>query len=237
MTDTPDTPNTPASPDEEPTAAEVAAAGTIRPLDQLPSPWVVKGEPAFVSAPTLEALSPADQQTVRQRAGSSRPEAISSALNAFLRERQQEVRIRCGAGDGATETEREALDQMNQLRLMGEESARIEAELAEVREHRTEYDASGSAMAVPVYALQGSIRSAREARLDEIRETMALVAGIEGEAALQRAARTDAVRIRKLQSDAFELREVERRANEMVREDRINAAARAKAKFLKGNLG
>jgi hypothetical protein len=227
-----DTSNTPANPDEEPTAAEIAAAGTIRSLDQLPSPWVMKGEPSVISAPTLEALSPADQQKVLESAGSTNPTAVGRALNEFLRKRSADVRIRCGPGEGATETEREALDQMNQLRLMSEEHDRIAAELADIREHRTEYDANGNPVPVPVYALQGSSRTAREARLDQINEQMALVAGIQGEAALERAARADARRIRKLQSEVAEAREIERRAHEMAREKRINEAAATKAKYL-----
>jgi hypothetical protein len=192
----------------------------------------VKGEPSVISAPTLEALSPADQQTVIQKAGSTDPTAVGRALNAFLRERREEVLIRCGPGEGATETEREALDQTNQLRLLSEEHDRIATELADVREHRTEYDANGNPVPVPVYVLQGSLRSSRQARLDEIKETMALVAGIQGEAALERAARADARRIRKLQSEVAEAREIERRAHEMAREKRINEAAANKAKFL-----
>jgi hypothetical protein len=171
------------------------------------------------------------------RAGSSRPEAITAALTTFLRERSADVRIRCGAGEGATETEREALDQMNQLRLMSEEFHRLETELAEVREHRTKCDANGNPVPVPVYALQGSLRSSRQNRLDEINEQMALVAGLQGEAAMTRAARTDALRIRKIQSDFADAREIDRRAHEMAREERLNAAASTKAKFLKGNIG
>ena len=232
-----DTPTIPVSPDEEPTVEELAAAATMRPLDQLPSPWVVKGDPAVLSAPTLEALSPADRQAVMNRAGTNDPKAINAALNGFLRERQQDVRIRCGPGEGATATEREALDQMNQLRLMTEEFHRLETELAEVSEHRTEYDASGNAVPVPVYVLQGDLRSARQARMDQIGEQMTLVAGIQGEAELKRAARVDALRIRKARSDVSDLREIERRAQEMVREERLNEAAKTKAKFLKGNIG
>jgi len=232
-----DTPTMPASPDDEPTAAEVAAAGTLRPLDQLPSPWTIKGEPAVVSTPTLEALSPTDRQTVIDRAGSSDPAAINTALNTFLRERQQEVRIRCGAGEGATHTEREALDQMNQLRLLTEEFHQIETDLADVREHRTDYDADGNPVPVPVYAIQGDMRSAKQYRLDEIKGQMALVAGVEGEAALKRAARNDALKTREITQRTAELREIGRRAQEMVREDRIDEAARRKAKFLKGNIG
>jgi hypothetical protein len=233
-----DTPNTPASPDKEPTAAEIKAAGAIRSLDQLPSPWTVKGEPTvLIKQPTLEAFSPSDQQTIRQRAGSNDPKAINAALHSFLRERSHEARIRCGPGEGASETEREAADQVNQLRLLTEEFKRIEAELEEVVEHRTVYDELGKPTPVPVYRRNGDQRTALLARKDQIGHEMALVAGIEGEAALNRAARSDALRIRKLKADVADQQEIKRRAHELVREERLNEAARAQAKFLKGNLG
>lgn len=233
-----DTPNTPPSSDEEPTAEEVAAAGVMRPLEELPSPWTVKGRPKMIEKPTLSALSPEDRKIVIERAaGSNDPEALNAALQGFLRERSAEFRLKAGAGEGATATEREALSQMNQLRLLSDEHTRIEAELAEVREHRTEYGDDGNPVPVPVYAVQGSGRSAREARMEAIRHEMALIAGVEGEAALQRAARADALRIREFQAAIAERNEIKRRAQDMVREDRINEAARAKARFLKGNLG
>lgn len=231
------TDNTTPLPSDEPTVAELAAAGAIRPLDQLPSPWTVKGEPAILSQPTLDALSGADQKVVLERAGSNHPDAISKALDGFLRERQREFRIRCGPGEGATATEREALDQMNQLRLLTEEAHRIKAELVDVREHRTEYDENGQPKPVPVYTIQGSLRSAKQSRLEEIGEYWALIAGVQGEAALARATREDALRARALAAQADDLREIERRAQEMVREERLNAAASQKAKFLKGNVG
>lgn len=230
-------PDTPPSPDEEPTAEEIAAAGAMRPLGELPSPWTVKGNPPIISEPTLAALSPEDRQTVIQRAsGSNHPDALNDALQGFLRERSAEFRLMAGAGEGATHTEREALSQLNQLRLLGAERDRIQAELTEVREHRTETDERGNPVAVPVHALQGSARAAREARLHEINHQAALIAGVEGEAALKQAARSDAIRTRELKAALFEREEIERRAREMVREDRINAAARTKAKFLKGSV-
>jgi hypothetical protein len=234
VTDT--TTSTPTSTDE-PTAAEIAAAGVIRPLDALPSPWIVKGEPRILSQPTLEALSPADQKVVMERAGSSNPEAISNALNGFLRDRQRDLRIRCGAGEGATATEAEALDQLNQVRLLTEEIDRIETELADVREHRTEYDAEGRPVAVPVYAVQGSLRSAKQHRLSEISGQLALISGVEGEAALNAAARKDALRARELAEQTADRAEIKRRAEQMVREKRLDAAARTHAKFIEGNLG
>lgn len=234
MTDT--TASTPVSTDE-PTAAEIKAAGVIRPLDQLPSPWIVKGEPSILSQPTIEALSPADQKVVMERAGSGNPDAISRALNGFLRERQRDLRIRCGAGEGATATEAEALDQLNQVRLLTEESKRIESELADVREHRTEYDDNGNPLPVPVYSVQGGLRTAREFRLAEITDQLALISGIEGAAALTQAARKDALKARELFEQTADRAEIKRRAEQMVREERLDAAARAQAKFLKGNLG
>jgi hypothetical protein len=235
MTDTPDTPK---SPDDEPTAEEVAAAGAMRPLEELPSPWTVKGNPKMLEKPSLGALSPEDRRTVIDRAsGSNDPEALNAALHDFLRERSAEFRLKAGGGQGTTATEREALEQMNQLRLLGDEYRRLEAELAEVREHRTELDASGNAVAVPVYAVQGDGRRGRESRMDEIRHAMALVAGVQGEAALQRAARADALRIRQQKVDAYKHREIKRRAHEMALEEEINAAASNKARFLKGGLG
>lgn len=235
MTDTPDTPP---SPDEEPSAEEIAAAGVMRPLEELPSPWTVKGSPAMISEPDLGSLSPEDRRTVIDRAsGNSDPEALNAALHDFLRERSAEFRIKAGAGEGATETEREALSQMNQLRLLGDEYSRLKAELAEVREHSTEYDDNGNPMAVPVYAEEGASRRGRQFRMDEIKHQMALVAGVQGEAALMRAARSDALRNRQQQVDAYKHREIKRRAHEMVIEDEINAAARTKAKFLKGSVG
>ena len=219
-------------PSDEPTAEEVAVAATVRPLEQLPSPWEVTGNPRILSEPTLEALSPADREAVLQRAGSDKPEAISGALKAFLHERSVEVRIRAGAGDGATESEREALSQMNQLRLLSGEVDRLKAELAEVREHRTEHDANGNPVPVPVYALQGDGRTARQNRLNEIMHEMSLVAGLEGEAAMKRAARADALKARELKQQVEDSREIKRRAHEMAREDRINQAARNRARFL-----
>lgn len=230
-----DTHSTPPSPAEEPTPQEIAAAGVIRPLEELPSPWQVKGNPRMIEEPTLAALSPEDRQKVIQNASRSNdPDALNVALHGFLRERSAEFRLKAGAGEGATATEREAISQINQLRLLSEEHSRLEAELAEVREHRTELDAHGNPVAVPVYALQGASRAAREARMNEIRHQQALIAGVQGEEALKRAAREDAIRIREVRAAIADRDEIERRAHEIVREDRLNAAAAAKAKFLRG---
>jgi ERCC4-related helicase len=120
---------------------------------------------------------------------------------------------------------------------MTEEYNRLDTELADVSEHRTEYDANGNAVPVPVYVHQGTGRTAREHRMGEIKHQMALLAGVEGEAAMKRAARKDVLKAREITRQLTDSREIERRAHELAREDRINEAARTKAKFLHGNLG
>jgi hypothetical protein len=227
-----DTSDTPISPDEEPTAEELAEASAIRPLEDLPSAWTVKGSPRMLEEPTLKALAPEDQQTVREAAGSNDPEAVKAALFSFLREKQTHARILYGAGEGASAAEREALNQMNQLRLHGEEYRRLEAELAAVGEARVETDANGDQFVVPVPKLQGSQRTWREARMREIGQAMSLLAGIEGEAGMERAAREEALKRRKVRAQIEERRAITRRAHEIASERRITKAAEAKAKFL-----
>lgn len=224
-------------PTDEPTSEELAAASTIRPLDQLPSPWEVKGHPKMISQPTLKALSPSDQQVVRERANGTSDAAVDAALFGFLRERSREARIKSGAGGGATETEREALSQINQLRLMTQDYDRIVGELDEVSAHRTEYDAEGNATPVPIHVHQGDGRNARQHRLTEIKHQMALLSGREGEEAMKVAARKEALKVRQINQQLDDGREIERRAHEFARDERINEAAQRKAKFLKGNLG
>jgi hypothetical protein len=227
-----DNTDTPISPEDEPTEAEIAEARAMRPIEDLPSNFTVKGNPQMLAElPPLTAFSQEDRQAIRQAAGSDAPEAIQGAILDFLQERRTEFRIKAGPGEGASGPEREALEQLNQLRLWSEEYHRLEAELARPIDHRTEYDERGEPVAVPIY-LQGSLRTSREVRMGELRQSMSLLAGIEGEAAMQRAVRSEALNRRKVKAQIEERQEIIRRAHEKAREKRINEAADAKAKFL-----
>jgi hypothetical protein len=225
-------------PDDEPTAAEMAAAGTIRPLEQLPSPWIVKGDPKVLSEPTLSALSPDQQKLVLERAGGTDAASLDRALKDFLLERSRNLRIICGPGEGATETEREALCQMNELRLLSEEHARIEAELAEVAEYRVDYAADGTPLPnpVPVYLHRGDLRSAKQTRLDEIKHQMSLVGGIQGETALNAAQKADALKARRRKSQLDEAAEIKRMGEALLREERVTRAAQSYAKHRRNTI-
>jgi len=233
MTDTPIPPN----PDDEPTVEELAAASSIRPLDGLPSNWTVKGNPSHPGflTPSISALSPNDQTIVRQRAGSADPEAVQKALLGFLQEKRAEARVLTGAGEGATEAERTALEQMGTMRQLSREAERIEAELADVVEYRNEI-IDGQPTPVPVYRYNREGRTAREARLNEIKHEMALVAGIEGERDLERAVRSDVMRTRELNRQFAERAEAKALGEKMLRDERVKAQAETYAKHRRHTL-
>ena len=110
---------------------------------------------------------------------------------------------------------------MNELRLLSAEYGKLEAELAEVAEARIEKDADGNQFAVPVHALQGQQRTWREARMRQIGQQMTQVAGIEGQKALDRAAREEALKRRQRSAQIEEQREITRRAHEIAKEKRV----------------
>ncbi|MBB6123247.1 hypothetical protein [Sphingobium subterraneum] len=223
MTDTPHT-----DPAAEPTAEELAAASYIRPLEELPSNWTVKGDPKILT-PSISALSPDDQKVVMERAGSADPEAVHAALITVLREKSVDARLLCGAGEGTTALERTALEQMSNLRQLAKEADRIDAELADVVEHRTEY-VDGRPVAVPVYRYNRDARTAREARLDEIRHNMVLIAGIEGQKDLDDAARADVRHARNVRQQLAEREEAKALGEKILRDERIKAQAETYAK-------
>jgi len=233
MTDTTTTTTTTTT-DAEPTAEELAAVSTIRPLADIPSNWVVKSD-FKISAPTLAALSPSEQEVVRQRAGSSDGDAINSALIGYLREKQADARISSGAGAGTTAVEHVVLRQAATVRQLNAEVARIEDELADVREHRTEYE-NDKPVAVPVYRYTGRARIDRETHVNDIKHQIALIAGIEGEAELMEAARADALRARSIREQIAERQEVQALGEKMLRDERIRAQAESYASFRRSNI-
>lgn len=223
------------APDDEPTPEEFAAASHIRPLEDLPSNWTVKGNPTIL-APTLAALSPDQQAVVLERAGSADPKALDDALRTFLREKSAEARLLTGAGEGATEAERTALDQVSTLRTLSNDAARLEAELADVVEHRTEYQ-EGKPVAVPVYRHNGDGRTAREASLREVQYRMTLVAGVEGDKELQEAVRRDALRTREINRQLEERAAMKALGEQTLRDERIRAGAENYAQHRRQTLG
>jgi hypothetical protein len=230
-----DTPITPANPDEEPTAEELAEAAKIRPASEFPSPWKVDAfapRSAFLT-PSIEALSPADQKAVRSNARSTNPEDLQASLMAFLQERSTDLRVRCG-GEGLTETEITASELDQRSREITAELNRLQEELMAVDHYNTGKDAHGNpvAVAVPKIAPNSEKHRALYAHMDELARELASLGGAEGDRQLAEAARREALKRRGLQQQIADVAEVDRRAQEIARNRRLDAAAQAKARFL-----
>ena len=228
--------NTPL-PSDDLTSAEIAEASRIRPLNEIPSNWTVKGEPtAAIFTPSIEALNPADRKIVQDRAGAGADAAkVQSALIGFLQEKRGEARILAGAGPEATEVEQEALSQLKQVTDLSRELDRITNELSEVARYDNGTDANGNPIAVPVLRYEGQARDNRQHRLAEIVQAIDRLQGPEGAKALEEAAKREAMHRRSIAAQRQEAVDIERLAETMVRGERINARAATRARMLRNS--
>lgn len=226
--------NTP-QPSDDLTPAEIAEASRIRPLSEVPSNWRVKGEAtAAIFTLSIEALSPDDRKTVYERAGAGAdPTKLQSTLMSFLHEKRGEARIVAGAGPDATLVEQEALSQLQQVRELSRELDTVERELSEVARYDTGRDADGNPTAVPVLRLDGEARTRRQHRMAEIVQAIDRIQGAEGAKALEEAAKQEAMKRRELRNMQEDANEVQRRAESIVREERINERAQTRARMLR----
>ena len=227
--------NTTPLPSDDFTSEELAEASRIRPLEAIPSNWTVKGERnAVIFTPSVDALSPDDRKVVYDRAGAGADEAkLQSTLISFLQAKRGEARILAGAGPDATEVEQEALSQLKQVNDLSREFDRISKELSDVARFDNSFDADGNPMAVPVLRYEGQARDNRQHRLAEIIQAINRIEGSEGAKALEEAAKREALQRRAIRSQKEDAVEIQRRAETMVREERINARAATRARMLK----
>lgn len=226
--------NTPL-PSAEFTPEELAEASAMRPLEAVPSNWTVKGDPAFTKfTPKIDALAPADQKAVREIAGpNATEERLQSALMSVLQNKRIEARIIAGSGPDATEPEREALAQLGQMRELVREHGKLQAELGEVVRYENSTDADGNPIGIPVYRYQGEAQARRTHRMAEIVNAITDLEGDRGAKAMDEAVRREAAKRRELRTQVEEAAEVERLAEAMVRDERVNARAKTRANMLR----
>ncbi len=228
--------NTPL-PSDDLTSAEIAEASRIRPLEEIPSNWTVKGEPtARMFTPSIEALNPEHRKVVQDRAGAGADAAkVQSTLISFLQEQRGQARILAGAGAGATEVEQEALSQLKQVNDLSREFDRITNELSDVARYDRGRDADGNPIAVPVLRYEGRARDNRQYRMAEIVQAIDRIQGEEGSKALEEAAKREALQRKALRGQVEDAAEIQRRAETMVREERISARATTRARMLRNS--
>lgn len=203
-------------------AGPVRVKGFIRPIDEVP----------------LSALPPHLAEPVRQRLANTpdhmRADEERRLIGDVLLANSLELRIRAGAGEGANEFQREFF---SILKDRGDEVIKADAidkKLEEIAGYDNRVDpATGKSSPVPVMRYQGRERDALERQLAFHRKNVELLEG-ERRVSRLRPALKRAVEDRK-RSDAAEAEraEVKRRAEDTIREERINRQAEAHAKLLR----
>lgn len=231
-------PQAPAAPEESypmpaeptPTQMEAAVEGVLQnydPLRDVAGPVQIIGDPK-VSEPTLAALSPEMREGIEAKLANvplhNRDEATKRFIREALETNSVEFRVMAGGGEHATNVQRFHLEKANQLRLLGAEHDRITVELADV----SGWDPKTGE---PIHIAQGDRRSALEARLREIGYHADRINGREGEVRLQEALEADKAQLRENQQALADMKEADALADEIVRKERIQRMAEAKARM------
>ncbi|MDC8754847.1 hypothetical protein OIK40_09365 [Erythrobacter sp. sf7] len=244
--------------DFEPTSYDIAPedrelAERLAQFDPLavPSPVKLTGGGAF-NAPERFSVSilppdkrggieaqlarvPADQRAQREH------ELVLEALKA----NSVNIRIKAGAGEGASPVERERLLIAREVYDLENEETSIYAQLAEVHRWVPVFDENGARVIDPntgqqkvqaVEVVQGDRRKAMEARVADIRRQIELLDGFEGDRRLQRALKVTVEAEKARQQQLEEGQEARRRADEINRDMRVEAKAQTYAKHRRSAL-
>lgn len=234
------------SPSYEIAAEDQHYADSILQIDQIEDvPGVaVVPEGLKLSAPTLEALAPADRAAVRASMQQARLTPAQQAaresefVEAHLRAQLPRIRVKTGLGAEALPYHRTACHMAREYSDIRAERARFEAELNEVVRHDTQIDAqTGEPRAVPVLAIQGTRRDAYSAHMADLDRRARLLfnadgtPGIEGSKRLRQSLAESVGILKQRDEAAADNAEAKRRAAELVREERINRQAASLARM------
>lgn len=234
------------APEDEPRAQELLSAFNSDPL-ATPSPVKLTGGGAFKTPErfTLAILPPEKQAALAsqlaQVPADQRAEREHELVLAALQKNSLELRIKAGPGAGATPLEREQFGLAREIHELETEELEIQRQLAEVEKAVPVYNETtgepvidpltGKQMTKLVDRIQGDRRKALEARVKELAYRADLLRGPEGDRRIQRAL-AQTIELEKQQRQQLADRaEVERRAEEISRQKRIDKQAEALARF------
>ena len=192
-------------------------------------------------APALSMLAPEDRGNIPQRlaaiADPERRAAVEAQLvGAVMQTKANAANIRRGHPNGSLHDQAVA-EVTNRVWDLESEAGRIGEELDAVARYETVIDpVTGQPSPKPIYAVSGTARARLEARQQQIAGNILTLEGPEGQAALNRAADAELAIRQARHEDARVLFEAERRARQIVSEERIEALAQAKAKSLRGMI-
>lgn len=229
------------APEDQALADEITSRD---PLEATRGPVSVQADPGTLARlPTdlpLSALDPATANAIRAEVSkvspAERPALEAKLIGEAVRALRLQLRVSAGPGEGTDPYWREAFAIANERQQLEQEVWRLEAELAEVERFDTIVDpATGQTMPKAVERYQGELRRGMELRRDELLRQLKVLTEIESPRRLQKA-RFEAVQLVKAQRQQLaDEAEVRRRAEEKVREERIERRAEARAKMLRGS--
>ncbi len=223
--------------DEAAVRAEIQAYDSTRAMGPAAKPRAMASDDDRASKLfQLSALSPEDRAEVNQRLqGITDPERRAAAeareVEAVIRRYAVASNLRRGNPNGNA-FDREVAALSVEVDVLKREAARIREELQEVGR----YETGPRGQALPVYRYSGLRRSEMEARLQNIAANIEELEGVGGWHRLNRAMNEAVDARRKAHEEARIMHMAEKRAAQILAEDRIEALAQAKARNMKASL-
>jgi hypothetical protein len=252
MSDTPDSPDASSTAEREPTSNYTPPSFDIAPEDEALAESLVNQDPRELTGPVSsnvslnipdviprEWLSPSVRANVESRlealpANGRTVAAEQSIIVQELEAYDRAVKVWGGPGPNANAYQLELHLVENEFWDAQRKFADLSNQLQTVTEVRVTFDpTTGEEKEVQTLLLNGDARSAAEYQVEELKRQMRLLGpdGYEREKRLKRA-KFEAVQDAKRIQEELEIdREAERRAAEIVRNERIDEKARAHAKF------
>jgi hypothetical protein len=204
-----------------------------------------------MTPPTVAALSPEMAAPIRQQLAGMGPEQRAQRepelVMAAVRAASEDARILLGVGQFATPMQKAQVNIAYREREFERRIAAWEERLGEKTGARVVTDpatgaavidpATGEPKMDPIYRLTGDARTSGHAELMELCRQLAVLQGPESERELEQALRETIKLEKERDQQRADLEEVERVAQNMVREDDINRRAALRAKSLRNTIG
>lgn len=196
------------------------------------------------STPSIEALAPEHQREIQDQlfglSPAEREEREPELVRAKFRQVLAISRGQTGVGETATQFHKEMSEIAGEFRQMHDQIAYFQKQLDRVHFENRFNDQTGKNEPVEVPSLSAERRRGYAANIADLKRRQRLLMnedgsfGIEGAKRLQRAMDQSARTLKRVDEERAIAAEAKRRAAEMVREERINTLAHARAKMLPG---
>lgn len=203
------------------------------------SPVEVIGDVQINAEPSLSSLPPAMREEVEAKMANVKADH-SIFERQFIREALEansyRLKVLAGPGKDANEYERECFGILRELYDLESEAERIEAEINDTVGFGTDYDGDGNPISAPIYRFATETRQGRRQALQDVRYR---ISQVEREAAFRRTAAAKRVQDR-IAADNEQLAvhtEAKRKADAMLRQERVDQLAEAFAKNRRNTIG